>query len=87
MSFNTALFKKKALEAYNKHGIFTRIEYEPLTSIYTIKFNRYLGFGKCGWSQVRKTLSDADILEAFDMAYTKLKVGITQEVEECQIGE
>lgn len=71
---NFQLLKKKSLEAYNKYGIFTRIEYEPLTSIYTIKFNRYLGAGKCGWSQIRKTLSDADIYSAFNMAYEKFNV-------------
>lgn len=75
MNFN--LLKKKALEAYNKHGIFVRVEYEPLTSIWTIKFSRYLGGGKCGWSQVRKILTDADICEAFEMAYEKLSVDNT----------
>ena len=71
---NQALLKKKSLEAYNRYGIFARVEYEPLTSIWTIKFTRYMGGRKCGWTQVRKVLTDSDIYEAFQLAYKKLGV-------------
>lgn len=69
---NQQYLKKKCLEVYNKHGIYAKVHYEPLTSIWTITFSRYMVGTKCGWSQVRKDLSDADILEAFNFAIEKL---------------